>query len=41
VDLLHGGCRCCAGYRIHTPTTADKKRRRAISSPVCGRRKYL
>lgn len=25
VDLLHGGCYCCVGYRIHTPTTADKK----------------
>ena len=41
VDLLHGGCRCCAGYRIHIPTTAEKKRRRAISSPVCGRRNHL
>lgn len=26
VDLLHGGCRCCAGYRSYTPTTADKKK---------------
>ena len=25
VDLLHGGCRYCAGYRSYTPTTADIK----------------
>lgn len=32
---------CALGYRfpIRIPTTADKKRRRAISSPVCGRGK--
>lgn len=37
---LHSGCCCALGYRIpyYTPTTTDKKRRRAISSPVCGRR---
>ena len=41
---VHGGTPlrlACYRFLIYIPTTADKKRRRAISSPACGRRKYL